>query len=127
MAHALHYLVKNKLVKLSDDSDSIDWNKVDLAEVDRMEKENSLGFNPVKVYSLKVEENLFAFVFAKDELEAINFTKNKLNENPSNCIEYMMDVEMEKGNRILSFRDMKKEYQSFPELAGYFEISPFYR
>src|SRR4051812_6944250 len=108
MAHCFHYLLKEGFTKLDDDLSTVDFTKVDLEKVNEMDEQNYLRFNSIKVFSLKVDEHVFAFVFAKDELEAINYTKNKLNENPSNCIEYMMDVEMEKGNRVLSFRDMKK-------------------
>lgn len=127
MAHMLHLLLKEGHVGFNDDCETIDYSKVDETKVNELVKQNYLCFNPIKVYSLKVDDYLFAFVFAKNEEEAITFTKTELKEQPRNCHEYQLDIEMERGERVITFRDMKKEHDSFPALAGYFETDPVYR
>lgn len=127
MAHLLHHLMKEGHISQEEDCKKTDYSKADEVKVNEMVEENYLYFNPIKVFSLKVDDYLFAFVFAKNAEEAMEFTKSKLKENPRNCHEYLLDIEMERGERALTFRDMKKEYDSFPALAGYFETDPVYR
>lgn len=127
MAHCLHYLLKENLIKLNDDFETVDFGQVDQEEVQEMVERNHLCFKIIKVFSLKVREYTWAFVFAATEEEAIAYTKNELKHQPKNCIEYHMDIDMEKDDWVLSFRDMKNEYSSFPALAGYFEKELVYR
>ncbi len=127
MAHLLHHLMKEGHIRQGDDCNKIDYSLVDEAKVNEMVEQNYLCFNPIKIFSLKVDDYLFAFVFAKNEAEAIEFTKG-LKHKPRNCHEYMLDIEMERdGGKVLTFRDMKKEHETFPALAGYFETDPVYR
>lgn len=127
MAHLLHYLLKEGQIKLEDDCNKINYSSVNEAKVNELVEQNYLCFNPIKIFSLKVDDYLFAFVFAKNEEEAIEFAKS-LKYKPRNCHEYMLDIEMERdGGKVLTFREMKKEHDSFPALAGYFETDPVYR
>lgn len=127
MAHLLHHLLKEGHIKLEDDCNKINYSLVNEAKVNELVEQNYLCFNPIKIYSLKVDDYRFAFVFAKDEAEAKEFTKS-LKHKPRNCHEYMLDIEMERdGGKVLTFRDMKKEHDTFPALAGYFETDPVYR
>lgn len=126
MAHLLHYMLKEGMIKLEDDFSKIDFRKVDGAKVSEMVEQNYLCFLPIKIFSLKVDDYLFAFVFAKTKEEAMEFMKS-LNEKPRNCFEYPLDLEMYREGRVLTFREMKKEHESFPALVGYFERNPAYR
>lgn len=126
-AHCLHYLLSNRLVKLDDDAERIDYSLIDMDKVREMEDKNYLCFKPIKVYALKISGYMWAFVFAENENDAIEFTKNELKEHPKKCVEYSLDLEMERGNRILSFREMKKDHATFPALVGYYEKDAAYR
>jgi hypothetical protein len=39
----------------------------------------------------------------------------------ANCHEYSFDIQLARGNAVISFRDMRKEFDSFPAIAEYFE------
>lgn len=32
-----------------------------------------------------------------------------------------LDFQLARGNDVISFRDMRKEFESFPAIAGYFK------
>ncbi|WP_404332111.1 hypothetical protein [Mesobacillus maritimus] len=52
--------------------------------------------------------------------EAIEFFTETFQQPPMNCHEYPLDFELSRGNGVITFREMKKEFESFPAVAGYF-------
>jgi hypothetical protein len=39
---------------------------------------------------------------------------------PLNCHEYSLDFELARGNGVISFREMRKEFERFPAIAGFY-------
>ncbi|TWD92217.1 hypothetical protein FB550_12029 [Neobacillus bataviensis] len=85
-----------------------------------MIENNVLGFHKVCVYSLKMKPKEFVFIFAKNEQEANQFYKKTFQQMPMNCHEYYLDFKFTRGDGVISFREMRKEFESFPAIAGYF-------
>lgn len=121
LAHYILHLLQEGKVSLDDDADSLDFTQADHRKVSKMIEQNLLGFSDIKVFSLKYDDKLFAFIFAASKEEAIQFFHQKFKRKPYNCHEYPLDFPMSRGNEFLTFRDMKKEYSHFPALAGFYE------
>lgn len=121
LAHYILCILQEGIAKQEEDFSIVNHTLVDKAKVNKMVAENVLGFQMMKVFALKYDEKFFYFVYAKDAAEAKEFFRNKFHVNPKNCHEYDMDFEISSGNRFISFRELKKEFNSFPNLIGYFE------
>lgn len=121
LAHYILHLLQEGKVSLDDDADKLDFTQADYEKVAQMIEQNLLGFSDIKIFSLKYDDKLFAFVFAASQEEAIEFFQKKFKRNPKNCHEYPLDFPMSRGNEFLTFRDMRKEYSHFPALAGFYE------
>jgi hypothetical protein len=106
---------------LDDDISKIDLNQADHKKVVEMVQKNVLGFHKVCIYSLKMDRKDFVFIFAASKQEAIQLYIKTFHQPPLNCHEYSLDFELSRGNGVISFRDMRKEFMSFPAIAGYFK------
>ncbi|TDK64150.1 hypothetical protein E2K98_04620 [Bacillus salipaludis] len=120
LAHYLYHLLAEGKISLWDDSSRIDLNHADQHKVAKMIQTNVLGFHRVGIYSLKMNKKAFAFIYASSQEEAIQFYNQSFQKTPLNCHEYPLDLELTRGNGVISFREMKKEFKSFPAIAGYF-------
>lgn len=126
LAHYILHLLQEGKVSLDNNVSSLNFFLADQKKVAEMIEQNQLGFDDIKVFSLKFDDRTFAFVFAVSKEEAIEFFKKKFKRNPYNCHEYLLDIPMSRGKEYLTFRDMKKEHNKFPALAGVYERSELY-
>jgi hypothetical protein len=120
LAHYIHHLLGEKKISLNDDMSKIDLEQADHQKVREMIRKNVLGIHKIRVYSLKMNQKDFVFIYASSKLEAIQFYTNTFHQSPLNCHENSLDFQLTRGNDVISFRDMKKEYKRFPAIAGYF-------
>ncbi|WHY91668.1 hypothetical protein QNK12_29400 [Neobacillus cucumis] len=67
-----------------------------------------------------MNQKAFAFIYASSQEEAIQYYTKSFHKPPLNCHEYPLDLELTRGNGVISFREMKKEFKSFPAIAGCF-------
>ena len=121
LAHYILHLLQEQHLSLEDDASKIDFTKADHRKVADMIQQNKLCFSDIKVFSLKMDEKTFAFIFAASREDAIEHFKQELKKDPINCFEYDIDFPMSRGNEFLSFRDMRKEYNEFPAICGFYE------
>jgi hypothetical protein len=121
LAHYFHYLVAEQKVSLDDDVSILDTIQVDVGQVRELIQKNVLGIHKICIYSLKMDEKNFIFIFATSREEAITFYTKTFHRTPLNCHNYPLDFLMTRGNRCISFRDMRKDFESFPAIAGFFE------
>ncbi|MGM0877380.1 MAG: hypothetical protein ACQEWV_22265 [Bacillota bacterium] len=121
LAHYLHHLLEEQKISLDDNISKIDFDQADHQKVAEMIESNVLGFHKVGIYSLKMNQNEFVFIFADSEQKAIKFYTETFHYAPLNCHEYSLDFELVRGNGVVSFREMRKEFMSFPAVVGYFE------
>jgi hypothetical protein len=121
LAYYIHHLLTEKKITLNDHIDKIDLEQADHQKVAELIKTNLLAFHKINIYSLKMNQTDFVFIFAASQQEAIQFYFNKFYQNPLNCNEYSLDFQLDRGNDAISFRDMRKEFESTPAIAGYFK------
>ncbi|WHY84038.1 hypothetical protein QNH39_15245 [Neobacillus novalis] len=121
LAHCIHHLLAEQKISLDDDISKLDFDQADHQKVAEMIHNNVLGFHKICIYSLKMNQKDFIFIFAASEQEAIKFYRSTFHQTPLNCHEYPLDFELCRGNGGISFRDMRKEFMSFPAIAGRFE------
>jgi hypothetical protein len=120
LAHYIYHLLIEQKLSLQDDTAKIDVVHADLQKVEELIRNNVLGIHKICVYSMKMNQKDFVFIFAGSEEEAIQFYKKTFHKSPGNCHEYSLDSQFYRGNDVISFRDMRKEYEVFPAIAGYF-------
>lgn len=120
LAHYIYHLLTEKKISLEDDASKIDLNQADHLKVAEMIQNNVLGIHKIRVFSLKMNQKTFAFIYASSQEEAIQFYTQSFHQTPLNCHEYPLEFELTRGDVVLTFRDMRKEFKSFPAIAGYF-------
>lgn len=120
LAHIIWHLLQEGKVKMEDEVSSLDFSQIDNDKLTNMIENNYLGFKQIKVFSLKESDKRFIFIFAKNQNEAVEHFKKTFKKAPINCHEYDMEMRMSSGNRFFSFRELTKEFQSFPVVAGQF-------
>ncbi|WP_160724998.1 hypothetical protein [Bacillus sp. USDA818B3_A] len=120
LAHYIYHLLAEKKISLDDDESQLDLGQANHQKVAEMIEKNVLGFHKIRVYSLKMRPKEFVFIFAINEQEAIQFYIKIFQQKPMNCHESLLDFDFTRGNGSVSFREMRKEFESFPAVAGYF-------
>ena len=120
LAHYIYHLLAEQKISLDDTIHQLDFEQADHQKVAELIQNNVLGFHRVGIYSLKRNAKDFVFIFACSEQMAIQFFTETFRQTPLNCHEYSLDFELARGNGVISFRDMRKEFESFPAIAGYF-------
>lgn len=120
LAHYIHHLLAEQKISLKDDISKIDFDQADHEKVAEMIENNVLGFNKIGIYSLKMNDNDFVFIFASSEQQAVQYYFQVYHHSPLNCHEYSLDIEFVRGKGVVSFRDMRKEFTDFPAVVGYF-------
>ncbi|MFC4321333.1 hypothetical protein [Litchfieldia salsa] len=120
LAHYIYHLLSDKKVSLHDDISQLDLNKADHQKVAEIIQQNVLGFHRINIYSLKMNPREFVFIFARNPEEATQFYVKTYQNQPMNCHEYPLDFEVVRGNGVISFREMRKEFVGFPVVGGFF-------
>lgn len=69
---------------------------------------------------MKVNPREFVFICAHSPEEATRFYVETYQHQPMNCHEYPLDFEVVRGNGVVSFREMRKEFVGFPVVGGVF-------
>ncbi|MFJ5717526.1 hypothetical protein [Neobacillus sp. NPDC093127] len=121
LAHYIHHLLTEQKISLDDNISKLDFDQADHQKVAEMIQTNVLGFHKICIYSLKMNPKEFVFIFAANEHEAIQFYIKTFQQTPLNCHEYTLDYQLSRGNDVISFRDMRKEFTIFPAIAMYFK------
>lgn len=120
LAHSLYHLLAEKKISLDDDISELNIEQADHEKIAELVKKNVLGIHKIGIYSLKMDKKNFVFIYASSEEEAIQFYRKSFHKNPLNCHEYLLDFELSRGNDVISFREMRKEFERFPAVAGYY-------
>lgn len=120
LTYYIHHLLVEGKISLEDDDSKIDLNQADHQKVAEMIENNVLGIHRIGIYSLKMNQKTFAFIYASNQEEAVHFYTQTFHKAPLNCHEYPLEWEITRGNGSISFGNMKKEFESFPAFAGYF-------
>lgn len=103
LAHCLYHLLAETKISLDDNISKIDLHQADHKEVAKLIQKNPLGFRKVGIYSLKIDEKAFIFIYASSQEEAIQFYIKSLQSLPLNCQEYPQDFEIARGRDVFHF------------------------
>ena len=125
IAHTLYYLLLEGLVSPDSRHTILDQVEFDVDLVGEWTKQNYLRIQIEKVYSLKISDDEFVFVFARDAQTATAYIKNNWKIHARNCHEYSLDFTIIRGEECISFRNMKKDFLSFPAVIGLYEREAF--
>ncbi|MFP7296872.1 hypothetical protein [Neobacillus niacini] len=120
MAHFIYYLLSEKKISLDDDSTQLERAQADLQKVKELFDKNVLGIRKICIYSLKMNHKDFVYIFAATREEAIHFYTETFQRKPLNCHVSLLDYQFYRGKDVISFRDMRREFEDFPAIAGYF-------
>lgn len=120
LAHYLYHLLEERKISMEDHIDCVDFEQANHQKVAELIQNNQLGIRKLGIYSLKRNEKEFVFIYAYSVQEAIEFFTKSFQQRPLNCHEYSLDFELARGNGVITFREMKKEFGRFPVVAGYF-------
>ncbi|WHY03303.1 hypothetical protein [Neobacillus sp. DY30] len=120
VAHYLYHLLEEKKLSLNDDVSKIQSVTGDIHKVNELVVKNLLGIGEMNVYSMKMNTADFVFIFAPNLKDAIQFYHRTFFKPPLNCHQYSLDFDFYRGNEVISFRDMRKEIEQFPAIAGYY-------
>lgn len=120
LAHYIYHLLQEGKLSLEDHQSHLDLAQADHLKVRELIQNNVLGIHKIRVYSLKMNQTDFFFIFAANKQAAQQFYTKTFQQNPLNCHEYPLDFQLARGNDVISFRDIRKEFESFPVIAGYF-------
>lgn len=121
LVYCIYHLLLEKKIKFDDPIEKLNLKQVDNEKVAKLVKENVLGLNRIGIYSLQMHEGRFVYIFAKNEQEAITHYIKTYKMSPVNCTEHSLDMEVIRGKKVITFRDLKKEYEKFPVIVGFFE------
>ncbi|WP_147532318.1 hypothetical protein [Bacillus marasmi] len=122
LAHCIYHLLIEKKITLEDDISKFNMQEADKQKVAELTNKNVLGvFRKAGIFSLKMDQQNFVFIFAKSDSEASQFYTEMFGKAPLNCHEYSLDFQLTRGRELISFRDMRKEFEKFPAIAGYFK------
>ncbi|WP_456276520.1 hypothetical protein [Bacillus sp. AK128] len=120
IAHYIYHLLAVGKLSLTDDASKVDLNQADHQIVKELIQQNLLGIKPINIYSMKKNSDVFVFIFAHSPAEAYEFYMKTFGANPLNCHEYSLELKMVRGKRGVTFREMRKEFSSFPAVVGYY-------
>ncbi|MBZ5753650.1 hypothetical protein [Metabacillus rhizolycopersici] len=94
LAHYIHHLLEEGKNSLDDNISKIDFDQADHQKVEELIENNVLGFHKVGIYSLKMNQSNFVFIFAESGQKAIQFYLETFHQAPLNCHEYSLDFEL---------------------------------
>lgn len=125
LAHAIYYGIQKGLISMETPAEQIPYKQMDLEAVKQMTTDNILAMNLIKLYSIKVAPNKFAFYLGdKEELvikeHQIHY-KARLDKLTDMSNRMDMTLYHENEDNWLSFRQIKDRTLSFPYFVGEFE------
>ena len=127
LAYSLYYLLCEGLVFPDDPHTSFDSQLVDREKVDELFKQDFLCLSEIKVYCFKSSREEYAFLFATNSLEARELLIHTYNIQPLSCQESYLDFSILREDKLVTFREMKKDFSSFPALIGFFQLESVYK
>lgn len=94
LVHYIHHLLAEQKISLDDNISKLDLNQADYQKV-------------------AMNHNDFVYIFAGSQQEAIQFYIKTFHLS--------RDFELTRGNGVISFRDMRKEFMNFLAIEVYFK------
>jgi len=124
LAYTIFWAMQKNLVVGTDKFEKLQALTLNQIEIDELIKQDPLSVKPVQLYSMHIEDNLYLFVFSKDERGAKQVFYDAYQRFPKSVgdASSRMDFEMwteQEGYR--TFREIKDATLKFPSLALIYE------
>jgi len=123
LAHYIYHLLEEEKITLEDDAEKLDFAKADHTKVAEMIENNLLGFHHIHLFALSATKGKYFFIFARNEEEAIRHFTKTFQRKPRTCKRVLLDHEVMRGNEVVTFRTLRKEYTKFPVIIGKFFLT----
>lgn len=120
LAHYILCLLQEGKITWHDDDSVITEVQPDSEKLAEMIEANYLGICKINMYALKIKNGKWAFIFAKNAEEAKQHLWRAIGQKSLKFRELSPDQDICIGNRLLPFREWKKEQSEFPCLVGYY-------
>lgn len=118
MLYGIYLLAEQNLIDWESDEETLNFDSLTFQEINAAIKENPLGMNVIRLYTMKIRDNEFAFILAKNEKEAVSEFKNVHHAEPVFTVDITnkIDTSMydEKSKQYLSFQEIRNETTAFP-------------
>jgi len=125
LAYSTYWLIKNGVYNSSDLAINVNWDLVNHEEVKQMWERNELNINPIKLFSMLIEDKKYFIVFAIDEKSAKGHFLNEIGTIPIRVIDITDKLDKsfwfpDKGKHQ-TLRELKNEKLTFPATAMIYE------
>lgn len=128
-AYCIYLALKKGYLQKHDPIDRIydvSFTDAEKEEIKRMEKQDVLGINRIKLYATQVDEKKYAFYFAESPVDAQTLHNQhfgKLAEKWHSVYKQYRYQELLLGSgEMVYFRDLKARLMEFPVLIGVLEV-----
>lgn len=125
LAYAVYWLIKNNVVKGTDNANSVNWDLVNYHEVEEMKKRNELDLKIIKLYTMPIGNNQHFLVFAVDEKSARGHCLNELGMLPEKVFDITDELDMSfwfpEEKKYKSLREIRDATIIFPATAMIFD------
>lgn len=120
LAYKILHLHKRGLINFSDPYDREKFSLIDPELLKQEYRQNEMGFIRYRAYGLKVG-TLIYFVIAATSTEAKLYAENSLRIQFTKVCEIDLDTSVFVNNSFTTFREIKKNEDQVPVLAGVYE------
>lgn len=125
LAHALFVGLQKEYWQPNDSAETIDFDKLDFTELEKMTAENVLSIETNRLYTVPLGNGSFAMYFAPDEEKAKLLHKRTFGKFCEKAIlmEYGLDMSMynPETNKHQTWREIRSEMPELPAYAGLFQ------
>ncbi|WP_281486958.1 hypothetical protein [Lysinibacillus sphaericus] len=124
LAYSIYWLIKNNVVKGTDQANNINWNLVHHEEVKQMRERNELNLQTIKTYSVPLGNRQHIIIFAQSEESAKGHVYAELGRIPTKIFDISNKMDMSfwfpEQQKNKSLRQVKDETLVFPATAMIF-------
>ena len=120
LAYKILHLQKRGIIRFSDPYDGEKFSRIDPVLLKQEYQQNEMGFIRYRAYGLRVG-TLIYFVIAATSTEAKLYAKNHLGIHFTESHEVDLDTRVFTNNTFLTFREIKRNEDRVPILAGVYE------
>lgn len=118
LLYGIYLLGERNLIEWESHEDTLSLDLLTFEEINAAIKENPLGLNIIRLYTLKIKGNDFAFILAKNEKEAVQEFKRVHKSNPIFTVDFTNKIDTsvydEKTKQYISFQEIRNETNTFP-------------
>lgn len=125
MAYGIFLLDQKGLIEWEADEGTLTFDAISLDEINAAIKEDMLSLKKASLYSMKIRNNLFAFILSNNEKSAVREFIRVNGQDPlfvAETNDYMgRSMYFEESKKTMSFRELRDQTKEFPHYVCNFE------